>query len=260
MRVSLTFTGTGTTFGVPVIGCDCPVCTSRNPRNRRLRSGALFRWTDRVVAVDTSPDFREQMLAAGETQLDAVLYTHEHADHIHGIDDLRRFNQLTRQAIPAYAPPACARALWERFSYATSRPGSEAAADGAVSPRLNILVPDGPFDLFGVKVTPIELHHAGLDTLGWRVGSIAYLTDLKLLPERSKEIVRGVEVLAIDALRPKEHPTHLSIDEALALIEELSPRVSYLTHMTHDVDYCSFESKLPEGVHLAYDGLTVEAT
>ena len=198
------------------------------------------------------------MLAAGESRLDAVLYTHEHADHIHGIDDLRRFNQLTGEPVRAYAPPHCARALWERFAYATS-PTESAAPDGAFAPRLSIVVPDGPFELFGLTVTPVALRHGGMEACGWRAGPVAYLTDLSELPELSKELVRGVDVLAIDALRPQPHPAHLSIDEALALVAELSPGRAYLTHMTHDVDYNAVEPTLPQGVHLAYDGLVVGA-
>jgi len=253
VRVELTFTGTGTGHGVPVIGCDCPVCTGGDPRNRRLRCGAVLRFAGVTVAIDTPPDMRTQMLAAGVTSIDAVLYTHEHADHIHGIDDLRRFNQIAKGPLAAYAPPGCARALRERFRYATGGAGT----DPVIAPALEVIDATGPFEIGGVTVTPVPLVHGEIDTAGYRVGGLAYLTDLKELPAASRDLVRGVDLLVLDALRPAEHPMHLSFDEALGLARELSPRRTYLTHMTHNVDYAAVEPTLPEGVHLAYDGLTV---
>jgi len=255
LRVEITFTGTGTGHGVPVIGCDCPVCTGGDPRNRRLRCGAVLRFAGRTVAVDTPPDMRAQCLAAGVTSLDAVLYTHEHADHIHGIDDIRRFNQIAGGAIAAYAPPGCAAALRERFGYATRG----ASAEPSVAPGLEVVEVTGPFEIGGATVTPVPLVHGRMDTFGYRVGPLAYLTDLKELPDASRELVRGLDLLVLDALRPEPHPMHLSFDEAIELARELSPRRTYLTHMTHHTDYAAVEPTLPDGVHLAYDGLTVWA-
>jgi len=251
--MELTFTGTGTGFGVPVIGCGCRVCRSRDPRNRRLRCGAIVRFGCRTVALDTPPDMREQMLRAGVSRLDAVLYTHEHADHIHGIDDLRRFNQLTREPIRAWAPGGCAEALRGRFSYALGRNPS-----GDAAPCVELAVPDGPFDLFGVEVAPCPLVHGSVETFGWRLGPVAYLTDLKEMPESSRRLVRGAELLVVDALRERPHPMHMSFAEALELVGDLKPSRAYLTHFTHDVDYAEVEPRLPRGVHLAYDGLTVQ--
>ncbi len=252
--VEVTFLGTGTSTGVPVIGCDCETCRSTDPRDKRLRASVLVQAGDATLLVDTSPDLRAQMLRAGTRRIDAVLYTHEHADHTAGLDELRTFNDLQQQHIPAYASPKTAADLRQRFGYAFQ----DLFPFYGAKPDLTLHEIDGPFTVAGVEVTPVPVLHGRLPIIGFRFGSVAYVTDVKTISPASMELLRGLDLLIINALRQNPHFAHLDLDEALALVDELRPRRTVLTHLSHDMGrQADVEPALPEGVHIAFDGLTV---
>jgi phosphoribosyl 1,2-cyclic phosphate phosphodiesterase len=251
MRV--TFLGTGTSTGVPVIACRCRVCTSEDPRNRRLRPSILLEWDGRTVLVDSSTDFRQQALLHRIDRLDAVLYTHCHADHVMGLDDLRIYNFRQRSDLPVYGSPRTLSDIRRTFWYAFSE-----TQEGGGKPRLDLRPVEGPFDLFGALVEPVPLWHGDLPVSGFKIGSFAYCTDCNRIPEESMTTLSSLETLVIDALRPTPHPTHFSLPETLALLSMLRPRRSYLIHMGHDLEHQETENALPESVRLAYDGLVLE--
>ena len=246
--------GSGTSSGVPTIGCHCEVCQSSDPRDKRLRPSVLVRYGGRNVVIDTTPDFRTQILRAGIERLDAVLYTHAHADHILGLDDVRPFNYFQKETIPLYATEETFQVIRRVFSYAFED------AESAV-PKLDLRSMDGsPFELFGMEFTPIRLDHGSGITYGFRFGQAAYLTDHSSIPEESKAQLMSLDVLFLDALRRRKHPTHTTLDEAMALAEELQPRRAFFTHMCHDLHHERTEALLPPHVRLAYDGLEIETS
>lgn len=252
----MTFLGTGTSTGVPVIGCDCATCRSGDPRDTRLRASILVRTGGATLLVDTSPDLRAQVLAAGVRRIDAVLYTHEHADHTAGLDELRTFNQLQQQHIPVYASPKTAAELRQRFGYAFQ----DLFPFYGAKPDLTLHEIDGPFTVAGVEVIPVPVLHGRLPIIGFRFGPVAYVTDVKTIPPASIELLRGLDVLIVNALREKPHFAHLNLAEATALIDELKPGRTYLTHLSHDMGrQAGVEPALPAGVRIAYDGLTIVA-
>ena len=251
--MKVTFLGTGTSTGVPVIGCSCRVCTSADPRNRRLRPSVLLEWDSRKILVDSSTDFRQQALQHRIDRLDAVLYTHCHADHVMGLDDLRIYNFRQRADLPVYGSAGTLEDLRRTFWYAFTH-----TQEGGGKPRLDLRVVGGPFDLFGTQVVPVPLLHGDLEVSGYRIGNFAYCTDCNRVPPASFEALAGLEVLVIDALRPKPHPTHFSLPETLALLEVLKPGRAYLIHMSHDIEHSETESALPPFVRLAFDGLVLE--
>lgn len=251
-RLSLTILGSGTSTGVPVLGCRCEVCRSASPRNQRTRCSALLRWGGRNVLIDTSTDFRLQGLREGLDRVDAVLFTHTHADHIHGIDDLRTLKPIEGDAIPVYGSVRTARTIKQVFSYIfhdDEGPGYR--------PRLSIHSIEAAFELFGRMVTPVPLEHGPGEAFGYRVGSLAYLTDCSGVPASSMALLEGLEVLVVDALRMKAHDSHFNLDGAIALARRLGAGRTLLTHLSHDVDYAVHGAELPDGVELAYDGLTL---
>ncbi|HEY8418338.1 MAG TPA: MBL fold metallo-hydrolase [Limnochordales bacterium] len=252
--MELLFLGTGTSVGVPVIGCDCPVCTSPDPRNQRFRSSVLLRHRDVHILIDTAPELRQQALRYGLRRVDAVLLTHNHADHIFGFDDLRRFNHLQGRPIPVYGAPDTLENIRCIFSYAF-RP----AQPGGSKPEVELHPIDGVFQLGDLTFTPIPVLHGQMPVTGYRVGDVAYVTDVSHIPPASLELLRDLDVLVLGALRFRPHPTHMSIAEALEVIAELKPRRAFLTHLSHDVDYELTTRKLPPPVRLAYDGLRVQA-
>ncbi len=252
MTLKLTILGSGTSTGVPVLGCHCDVCSSSEPRNNRTRCSVLLEWAGHKVLIDTATDFRQQALREGIEQIDSVLYTHAHADHVHGIDDLRTFTLRTGNAIPVYA----ARDVLDRIQVLFSYAFSEAEVSG-YRPRLQVNEVTGTFDLLGQKVTPIPLAHGSGESLGYRVGNLAYVVDCSAIPESSWTLLEGLEVLVIDALRFREHNAHFSINEAIDVARKLRVQKTLLTHLTHDVDYARHSTGLPEGVEFAYDGQTV---
>jgi phosphoribosyl 1,2-cyclic phosphate phosphodiesterase len=253
--ISITVLGSGTSAGVPTIGCGCAVCASADPRDRRLRPSILIRYDGRVVLVDTAPDFREQALRARIERVDAILYTHAHADHILGLDDVRPFNYRQKQAIPIYGNNDTLDAIQRVFRYAFTEEPSE-----STRPRLELHRLNGePFDVFGLEFTPVRLPHGKTsEVLGFRFGSAAYLTDHSDVPEEAKAKLRGLDVLFLDALRHRPHPTHSTVERSLGWVKELEPRRAFFTHICHDLPHEATESALPENVRLAYDGLHID--
>ncbi len=249
----ITVLGSGTSTGVPTIGCECPVCTSTDPRNNRLRPSILVRYAGHGILIDTTPDFRTQALRAPIERVDAILYTHAHADHILGLDDVRPFNYRQRSAIPIYGKQDTLDAIRRVFRYAF-----EAEPAQTSIPRLKLhAINEEPFELFGLKITPLRIIHGTAEILGFRFGSAAYITDQSDLPEETKAKLQDLDVLFLDALRHKPHPTHSTVAQSLIWVEELKPKHAYFTHMCHDLGHAQTEKTLPPGVHLAYDGLEI---
>ena len=251
----MTFLGTGTSHGVPMIGCTCATCRSTDPKDRRLRPSIYIDVPQGGrVLVDTSTDLRQQALAFGITRVDAVIYTHAHADHILGLDELRRFNMIQGTTIPCYADALTWEALKRTFFYVFDG----IARRGGGVPQLEAYEITGPFEAAGVRVQPIRLMHGTLPILGFRFGSFAYLTDCSAIPSESWPLLDGVDTVVIDALRDKPHPTHFSVAEALEAVARMAPRRAFFTHMAHDLPHAATCARLPGGVELAYDGLAVD--
>ena len=251
--IELTFLGTGTSNGIPVIGCTCEVCRSDDPRDRRGRTSAVVRFDGRTVLIDAATELRLQALATGLDRVDAVLFTHAHADHTGGFDDLRRFNEIAQAHLPVYAGPETAALLRERFAYAFE----DAFPFYGGKPDLKLHEVSGPFELSGQPIVPVPVTHGRATVLGYRFGALAYVTDAKTIPESSLAALNGLDVLVLNALRERPHPTHLSVAEALAVIERLQPREAYLVHLSHELGHEQATTLLPSNVHVAYDGLTV---
>jgi phosphoribosyl 1,2-cyclic phosphate phosphodiesterase len=254
----LTFLGTGTSFGVPQIGCECAVCRSADPRDRRSRSAALVEQGGRTILIDTPPELRLQLIAGGITRVDAVLYTHEHADHTMGIDDLRIFSVRQRRPLPVYGPPETLERLRTSFRYIfddAMRP-----YEGTSKPTLELhaLEPGCPAEVAGIEVLPLAFRHGHLRVYGYRMGPLAYITDVKSISDAERSRLQGLDVLVLNALWWRPHPTHLSIAEAVRTAQELGARRTYLTHLTHETGYAELAGQLPAGILPAYDGLTVE--
>jgi len=250
------FLGTGTSHGIPVIGCACAVCTSENPKNTRYRSSILVQTSQGTVVVDTTPEFRLQALAAGLVNLDAVLYTHAHADHIFGLDDVRIFNWRTKQSMPVFGTAATLSELRERFPYIFM----ETAQQGGGKPSLDLRPVDGPFEVAGLHVTPLEVMHGVLPVTAFRFrdlesdASFAYATDCNaILPETMAQL-RGLDLLILDALSKGRHPTHFSLEQATEVAQELRPKTTLFTHMSHSLEHEASNATLPPGMALAYDG------
>lgn len=264
MRV--TVLGSGTSNGVPSIGCQCAVCTSRDPRDQRTRpsifieidgdTGSDFAQSVRSILVDTSTDLRNQALACDVRRVDAILFTHAHADHIFGLDDVRRYNQMQHGSIPCYAGPHTVGDLRRIFSYVFDRPVQK----GGGIPQLKLFQLEGPFTLGGLEIVPVPLLHGVLPVLGFRIGRFAYLTDCNRIPESSWSLLLqdgGVSTVIIDALRHKPHSTHFSVAESLEAVARLGATRAYFTHICHDLPHAETNAQLPSGVELAYDGLVL---
>jgi phosphoribosyl 1,2-cyclic phosphate phosphodiesterase len=255
--IRLTFLGTGTSHGIPVIGCDCVVCQSPDPRNQRYRPSVLIEQAERTILIDTPPELRLQLLRSGTKQIDALLLTHTHADHIFGLDDVRVFNQRTGKPMPIFASAESLANVRRQFFYAF--------ADGPVGggkPALDLqaIEPlDSPFEALGVPVQPVPVLHGPTTVLGYRFGRVAYVTDTNFIGPASLDLLGDLDVLVLDALRESWHPTHFSLDEALEVIRQLRPARSFLTHICHDVDHQTVSRRLPPNVELAYDTLVVES-
>ena len=266
MALSIQFLGTGTSVGVPQIGCTCPTCISQDPRDKRRRTGVHV-VTDRTAfLIDTPPEMRLSALDLGITKVEAVVITHCHMDHIAAFDDVRRFNTLNGKPGPdgkivgvpmrCYGAPETIAGLRAVFPYITDK----ANAQGLYRPMINFVLVNSAFQLADATITPLPVKH-GPRTNGYRIDcgghSIGYVPDCKVIPESTLALMRGLDVLVLDCLRERVHPTHLNLDEALAYVRQLTPRQTYLVHMSHDVKHAEFEGRLPTGVRLAYDGLKV---
>jgi phosphoribosyl 1,2-cyclic phosphate phosphodiesterase len=253
MPLKITVLGSGTSSGVPTIGCSCAVCRSADPRDKRLRPSILVSSGGRNIVIDTTPDFRAQVLRAGIERLDAIVYTHAHADHIFGLDDVRPFNYHQREKIPIYASRPTFATLERVFAYVFDNRDRKTHV-----PQLEVnLIDETPFDVWGLRFTPIPLMHGKDPILGFRFADVAYLTDHSEIPDSSLQMLRGLDVLFLDALRPRPHPTHSTLEKSIETARELRPRRTFFTHMCHDVGHAATEALLPADVHLAYDGLEI---
>lgn len=251
----ITFLGTGTSTGVPMIGCECAVCRSSDPRDKRLRPSIYVDVPGRArILVDTSTDLRQQALTHGITRVDAVLITHSHADHVMGLDEVRRFNHIQGGSIPFYASEVAWETLRKTFFYVFD--GVPRLGGGI--PKIEPRTIEGPFSIGGVDVVPVPLWHGRMPILGFRFGNFAYLTDCNSIPDESWPLLQGLDTLVLDALRDKPHPTHFTIADALVVVERLAPRRTYFTHMGHDLAHAATNARLPAGVELAYDGLVLD--
>lgn len=255
----LTFLGTGTSVGVPVIGCDCRVCRSDDPRDKRTRSSLHLRLGGLSVLVDSGPDLREQALREGLSKVDAVLYTHDHADHVVGFDELRAFCWHRDEPLPLYARPGCMATLRTMFGWAFA---PENVFRGYVKPDPRLI--EGPFAIGPLQITPLPVEHASTETLGFLFEApgaprVAYIPDVKRIPEPTMELLRRADILILDALHSRPHPTHMSTGEALAAIAESGVARAWLTHLTHENDHQALEATLPHGVRVAWDGLKIHA-
>jgi phosphoribosyl 1,2-cyclic phosphate phosphodiesterase len=249
--MKITVLGSGTSVGVPTIGCYCSVCTSTDPRDNRLRPSILVGYGGRNVLVDTTPDFRTQALRAAIDRIDAIVFTHSHADHLMGLDDVRPFNFRQSGEIPIYAAPDTMDAIYRCFPYIFDNNQRNTSV-----PKLDARLLDGsPVDLFGVSFIPIPILHGKQTIYGFRFGGAAYLTDHSEIPDSSMELLRGLDVLFLDALRYKPHPTHSTVERSLKTVEALAPHRAFFTHICHDLGHERAESMLPANVRPAYDGL-----
>jgi len=256
--VRLTFLGTGTSFGIPQIGCACAVCTSTDPRDRRNRTSVVLQSNGATILIDTPPELRLAMLAAGIRSVDAVLYTHDHADHTHGIDDLRALSGKGRGQLPIYGPADALQRMRRKFDYifdpeARPIPGSSRpdVTTAALEPGVETVVA-------GVPVLPLQFSHGPSTVLGFRFGSLAYLTDVREVPSSTRAALRGLDVLVLNALFHRPHPTHLSVPEAVETARAIGARRTYLTHLTHETGHAALLAELPRGIEPAYDGLVVD--
>jgi phosphoribosyl 1,2-cyclic phosphate phosphodiesterase len=256
--VRLTFLGTGTSFGVPQIGCRCRTCTSSDPRDRRTRTAALLETRGKRLLIDTPPELRLQLVAAGADRVDAVLYTHAHADHVHGIDDLRAISVRQGAVLPAYGPARTMAELAAKFPYIFDP--AIVAHPGTSKPELaaHVLEPGRSAPVAGIPVLALALPHGREGVFGYRVGPVAYLTDAKAIPDAVVAALAGLDVLVLNALLVQSHPLHLSIPEAVAAALRIGARRTFLTHLTHDATHADLAARLPAGVAPAYDGLVIE--
>jgi phosphoribosyl 1,2-cyclic phosphate phosphodiesterase len=255
---TLTFLGTGTSTGVPVVCCECPTCTSLNEKNRRLRASVLI---NNSVVIDTGPDFRQQMLKNSVKSISAVIYTHHHADHILGLDDLRAFNFAQNRSIPLYADTKTSNTLKQVFFYAFQHIENEL---GASPPQVEIIniTPYQPFVISGLEVLPLPILHGKNEILGYRIGKLAYLTDCSEIPARTMDYLKNLDLIVLSGLRFRPHSTHLTIQDAIKILEELNPKEAYLTHLSHEVSYEEgnnfIRTLTQKKFELAYDGLKLD--
>jgi phosphoribosyl 1,2-cyclic phosphate phosphodiesterase len=253
MKATLTVLGSGTSMGVPTIGCSCAVCHSSDPHDRRTRPSIMVEYGGRCVLIDTTPDFREQAIRENITHIDAIIYTHAHADHVLGLDDVRPLSFRSQDKIPLYAYQGTAEAIESIFRYIFDANYKFGGIARVQMHRIN-----GALDLFGVRFEPVKVIHGDADIYGFRFGSAAYLTDFSEIPPESMEKLRGLDVLFLDALRHRPHPTHSSVSNSLRLVEELKPQRAFFTHISHDLPHEETNKSFPGHVRLAHDGLKLE--
>ncbi len=249
-QLTITLLGTGTSTGIPVIGCQCPVCRSSHPHNQRTRCSLLLSDGQHNILIDTSTDFRQQALREDIRHINAVFYTHSHADHLHGIDDLRIFNMYSRQPIPLYGSAETLGRIERSFRYIFDH-----GEHSSYVPQLDLFPIDAPVVIGNLEMIPVPLRHGPNASTGYRCGPIAYLTDCNAIPDESYPLLENLELLIIDALRFKPHPTHFNISEAVKIAQRIGARQTLLTHLSHDVDHLRDNAALPESVSFAFDGL-----
>jgi phosphoribosyl 1,2-cyclic phosphate phosphodiesterase len=258
--VRLTFLGTGTSFGVPQVGCSCRTCVSTDPRDKRTRTAALIESDGRRLLIDTPPELRLQLIAAGVGSLDAVLFTHAHADHVHGIDDLRAVSLRQPDGLPVYGSPETTDELARRFPYIFDP--SITTPLGTTKPELraHALDAERETEIAGLKVRPLRLPHGPKTVFGYRFGPLAYLTDAKTVPDAVRAQLVGLDVLVLNALLSRPHPLHLSVPEAITAAQQIGARRSFFTHLTHETPHAELVQRLPPGIAPAYDGLAIEVS
>jgi len=245
--------GCATSTGVPIIGCECRVCTSDNPKNKRTRCSLFIEINGKNILIDSATDLRFQALRHNITRLDAVLYTHSHADHTHGIDELRTFNFVNDMVIPCYGNELTINNLKNNFGYIFD--GVHSAGG---KPKLELNVVEKEFDFDGIRITPIEINHARWIILGYRIGGVAYLTDCSGIPEKSMDKLKGLDLLIMSALRYREHPAHFNVVQAVEMAQKIDPKLAVFTHMGHEIEYETLLNELPDNIVPAYDGLEFE--
>jgi len=251
--MQLTMLGVGSSSGTPALGCKCATCTSTDHRNKRTRCSSLITLDNgKTILIDTGPDLRQQALREELTHVSAVLYTHTHADHLHGIDDLRGFCQMQRSQIPLYGSESAMAHIADKFGYALRE-----ASNFWDLPVLKINSIHAPFQLFDQTIIPIPLKHGYSDIFGYRIGDIAYLTDVSEIPESSLDLLQGLQLLLLDCLRYKAHNTHINFEQSLQYASRIKAKATYLIHMTHEMEYVALSSQLPEHVYVGYDGLKI---
>jgi phosphoribosyl 1,2-cyclic phosphate phosphodiesterase len=249
----LTFLGTGTSTGVPTLGCRCAVCQSPDPHDNRTRPSVLLEFDGRVVVIDTTPDFRQQALREAFPRLDAIVYTHDHADHIFGLDDVRVFYFRQKIPIPIYADARTMKSIRRVYRYIFEQ---DYPYGGLAKLEPHLI--DGPFELWGEEMIPLEVFHGNMPVLGFRFGRAAYVTDFSIIPEGTVPMLEGLDVLILDALRHEPHPAHSTIERSLAWVDRLKPRRAFFTHIAHELGHEATNSTLPANVRLAYDGLKLD--
>ena len=255
-RREMILLGTGTSTGVPVIGCDCAVCRSTDPRNNRTRSGVAVTTPRGTLLIDTPPELRIQLLRENIGVANAVLFTHSHADHIFGLDDLRIFGHYLDGPVPVYCESAVEEQLRRAFHYAFVKPAAHLHRGAVPQLECHPIATD-PFELLGITVRPIRLLHGRLPVLGFRFENVAFCTDVSEIPDESWPLLEGLDTLVIDALRDRPHATHFNIEQSLAVVERVKPRQTFFTHLSHELDHATTSDRLPAGVALGYDGLRI---
>ncbi len=248
---TLEFLGTGTSTGVPMIGCRCSVCRSEDPRNNRLRASALVKTKGKTILIDTGPEFRIQALRADLTRIDGALITHTHADHVAGFDDLRAFNFVSGKTVTVWGSSETVEIIKHNYPYIFG----EAIQVGGGLPKIDLIAISDTFYVDEIKVIPIPIWHGKILVYGYRIGQMAYVTDFNRIPEKSLALLTGLDLLVLGALRYRQHTTHLNIDQAIDLVARLQPQRAYFTHLSHDIEHARVSKRLKKNIFLAYDGL-----